>query len=510
MDLNLEFQTAEQEEFFYSKARNNCFSGGFGNGKSWVGCARQFMMLASFPGYVSLIGRELYSDLRDTTMKTFFKICPEDFILGHNVNAGLTLLKNGSRVLWKHLDQFNEQSMRGLEINSALLDQAEEINESVFLILDSRVGRWDQALVPEVLKEAHKAKTGNPWPLTPLNKPKVPNFFDILVNPDTSYHWVYKKFHPKSPIREPKYFWVHSKTVDKLNDPATIAQMLKRDPEWIAKYYAGEWGTSSAQIHFVDPLSMIDLTHDEAKEFLKEIRAKATLYRAFDHGEVSPSCCLWVAFYKGVYIFYREYYAPNLVISDHRRNISDLSENEQYSGNYADPSMFKKNSQKDGAFWTTADEYLTSDIKQPPIYWEPADNNEFATRNRISELLSKGDEYRHPISGQTPAPGIYFIKRSSEHNLGCSNAVEQLLAQRREKLGEDQGKTVFSDDRAKDVTDHAYDPIRYFVAMHAKGYVTVKKNIPPRSFKAFDKYDMLRRVVRPLSQRNGSSKSWAS
>ncbi len=500
MNLNLEFQTSEQEEFFYSKARNNCFSGGFGNGKSWVGCARQFMMLASFPGYCSFIGREVYADLRDTTMKTFFKICPEDFVAGHNTNTGTTILKNGSRILWKHLDGFNEQSMRGLEINSALLDQAEEIKESVFLILDSRVGRWDQALVPIPILRAHKDKTGTDWPTNALGKPKVPNFFDILVNPDTTYHWVYKKFHPKSPIREQDYFWVHSKTVDKLNDPKTIAQMLKRDPEWVAKYYEGEWGTSSAQIHFLDNSSILEFNKDEAKEFLKEIRAKATLYRSFDHGEVSPSCCLWAAFYKGVYIFYREYYAPNLVISDHRRNISDLSESETYSGNYADPSIFKRSTQKDGGFWTTADEYLTSDIKAPPIYWEPADNNEFATRNRISELLSKGEEYRHPIFGSSPAPGIYFIKKSAEHSLGCYNAIEQLLSQRREKLGEEGGRPVFSDERDTKVTDHAYDPIRYFIAMHSKGYITEKRVIPIKSFKAFEKADMLRRRPRPLSQ----------
>jgi len=389
--------------------------------------------------------------------------------------------------------------MRGLEINSALLDQAEEIQESVFLILDSRIGRWDQALIPVPLLAAHKEKTGEAWPLTPLNKPRVPNFLDILVNPDTTYHWVYKKFHPKSPIKEPGYFWIHSKTVDKLNDPATIAQMLKRDPEWIAKYYEGEWGTSSAQIHYMDKASIIDLTHDEAKEFLSTIRNKAALYRSFDHGEISPSCCLWVAFYKGVYIFYREYYAPNLVISDHRRNIADLSEGETYMGNYSDPSMFKKSTQKNGAFWTVADEYMTADIKQPPIYWEPADNNEFATRNRISELLAKGDEYRNPVTGVSPAPGIFFIKKSSEHNLGCSHAVDQLLAQRREKLGEESGQTVFSDERDENVPDHAYDPIRYFVAMHSKGYVIQKKNIPVRSFKAFEKYDMARRVVRHKS-----------
>jgi hypothetical protein len=509
MDFNFEFKTKEQEEFFFSKARNNCFSGGFGNGKTFIGCVRQFVMLASFPGYKSVIGRELYADLRDTTMKTFFKICPDDFIASHNVQAGYTLLKNGSSVNWKHFDEFNEQASRGLEVNSAMLDQAEEVKESCFYILDSRIGRWDQAIVPKNIKAQYYAKTGDEWPKDTRGKDAVPNFFDLLVNPDTTYHWVYKKFHPDSSIRDHDYFWVHSPTVDFLNDPKTIQQMLKRDPEWIAKYYKGEWGTSNAQIHYLDNMSLIDLNAEQAHEFLNEIRSKATLYRSFDHGEVSPSCCLWAAFYKGSYIFYREYYAPNLVISDHRRNISDLSIGEGYSGNYSDPSMFKKNAQKSGGFWSVADEYVTADIPAPPIYWEPADNNEFATRNRINELLFKSDSYRHPISGKTPAPGIYFIKKSPEHNLGCYNAYEQLLAQRRQKLGDEGGRAVFSDERDKIVVDHAYDAIRYFVAMHSRGYVKERKIVPPRSFKAFDRYDILRRVTRPLSQQKQDNwRSW--
>ena len=503
MDLNFKFQTPEQEEFFYSKARNNCFSGGFGNGKSWVGCARQFMMLASFPGYRTFIGRESYTDLRETTMKTFFKICPDDFVMTHNIQLGITVLKNGSTIVWKHLDEFNEKSLRGLEVNSGLLDQAEEIKEANYVLLDSRIGRWDQALVPQHIKDLHYKKTGKSWPQSGLGKDAVPNFFDILVNPDTTYHWVYKRYHPNSPIRDPSYLWVHSATVDHLNDPKTITQMLKRGPEWVAKYYKGEWGTSSAQIHFLDNSSIIDLDAEKAHEFYKEFSSKGSLYRAYDHGEVSPSCCLWVAFYHGVYIFYREYYAPNRLISDHRQNIFDLSVGETYFGNYADPSIFSKASQKHGGFWSTADEYITADIKHPPIYWEPADNNEFATRNRINELLCKSDEFRNPITGESPAPGIYFLKKSPHHNLGCYNAIEQLLSQRREKLGDENGSTIYSDDREKSVTDHAYDPIRYFIAMHSKGTIREKKIIPPRSFKAAERYDILNRQVRPLSLQRG-------
>lgn len=498
MELNFEFKTKEQEKFFYSKARNNCFSGGFGNGKTWIGCARQFMMLASYPNYRSLIGREKFTDLRETTMRTFFKICPEDFVAAHNVEKGVTTLQNGSTVLWRHLDAFNEQSLRGLEINSAMLDQAEETREATYYVLDSRIGRWDQAIVPDYLKAG--SGLGLNWPKEPRGNDKVPNFFDILCNPDTKFHWIYRKFHPDSPIRDKDYTWTHAETVAELNDSKTIDNMLKRDPEWVAKYFKGEWGTSAAQIHYLDNTSIIDLDREEMYDFMKKVLNEGILYRAFDHGESSPSCCLWVAHYRGVYIFYREYYAGNTLIGDHRRNIADLSGNEVYAGNYADPSIFRKNSQKSGAFWTVADEYLTTDIKAPPIYWEPADNNELATRNRINELLCKSDEFVHPLSGIRSAPGIYFIRKRSEHNYGCYNAIEQLMAARREVLGSENGRVIYSDNRDEGVTDHAYDPIRYFVAMHSRGLKASQLTVPRMSLKKYEGFEKMRNLVKPMSK----------
>src|SRR5262249_40326805 len=146
-------------------------------------------------------------------------------------------------------------------------------------------------------------------------------------------------------------------------------------------------------------------------------------------------------------ICYREYYVPNKTISYHRRAIHDLSGNEDYGNNYADPQIFKKTAQKDGGFWSVNDEYRTSDIEGPALFWNPADNNEFATRNRINELLQPSTRYRHPITKETPAPGIYFIKRSAAYPQGCFESYKQLGMQRRKLLGTIDGKSVYSDDR---------------------------------------------------------------
>lgn len=451
-------------------------------------------MLSTFPKYRSLIAREVYKDLRETTMKTFFKICPEQFIETHDVTNGITVLKNKSTVLWRHLDEFDEQSLRGLEINSGLIDQAEESHEGIFLVLDSRIGRWDQAEVPQDVQNAYTKQTGLPWPTNRAGKPRVPNFFDILCNPDNTFHWIYRRFHPDSLERQPSYFFVEAATDESMNDPDTIKQMLNRDPEWVDKYFRGKWGASPAQIHHLNSMSIIDPTQFAAFDsFLEDMvgsskhGGRAALFRSMDHGDTSPTCCLWVAAYKGVYVFYREYYTPNQLISFHRQSIHDLSGDEIYSGNYADPSIFRKEGNKEGRFWTVADEYLTSELAAPPITWLPADNNELATRNRINELLKPSARFRHPITGESPAPGVYFIRRGDTYPYGCHNSIVQLSSQRRELLGSENGRSVYSDDRDPKVTDHAYDPVRYFISMHGVEPRGIKRQPPPNSFAYFNR-----------------------
>jgi len=488
MEFKIEFRTKKQEEWFNLTNRNQCFSGGFNNGKSYIGCLKSFILLATFPKYRMVIARQVAKDLRETTMKTFFKICPQEFVQSQNNQEGKTILKNGSEVLWMHLDDYDEQSLRGLEINSVLLDQAEEIAEGIYLVLDSRIGRWEMAEVPASLMNPN-------WPITPLGRPKLPTYMMPLCNPDTQFHWLYRYYHPDSMERQPNHVMIQAPTEPDLGDPETVRRMLSRDPQWVKKYYMGEWGISDAQIHVINESSLIDPT----PELLEAIKEKASCFRVLDHGDTAPTSCLWIACLHGVYIVYREYYYPNGRVSQHRRNISDLSEGEYYSANYADPAIFKMSSKKSGGFWTVADEYLTSDIQEPSLSWIPADNNEMATRNRINELLAYSPGVSHPITKETPAPKLYFIKRTREYPNGCFHVIKETQSQRRAKLGNYNGQDIYSDDREDSIADHAYDCLRYFVAMHGTPKAPVKRIPTKRSFALFDLMKRKREEVRPLS-----------
>lgn len=477
--LNFAFRNKPQRDFYYATARNQAFSGGFNNGKTFVACLKAQTLLLTFPSYRYVIARQTFSDLVKTTMQTFFQICPPEMILSHNEQSGHTLFKNGSLVHWLHLDKVQLNTLRGLETNSVLTDQAEEEQEAVYDVLDARIGRWSGTVIPTSLLDSQID-----WARDPIDgRPLAPSYHGLLANPDTQFHFIYRKYHPESLERDPSYFYVEGEWDPTLGSYETYAAALKRDPEWVAKYVKGQWGFSSAQIHFLRKESTLDYN----EELVQTILSKGNLFRSLDHGDSAPTCCLWFAAVKGVYICYREYYAPGKVISYHRQSIHDLSGGEEYSGNYADPSLAKIQNQNKSGFWTLQKEYYTDEISAPPLHWQMADNNEFATRNRINELLMPSNQFKHPITGESPAPGLYFIKSSPDYPNGCREAIRQLGAQRKELLGTIDGKSIYSDDRDEKVVDHAYDPTRYFIAMHGSQPLKSMKAPPRRSFAAYNK-----------------------
>lgn len=457
MELRIQFKNPEQRDFYYSTARCQCFSGGFNNGKSFAGCLKSLTLLLTYHNYRMIIARQTYTDLKRTTMETFLKLCPTELIVSHNSQDGLTVLANGSQIFWLHLDKIDESTLRGIEPNSILVDQAEEMEEKVYDVLDGRVGRWDGAIVPKDLLDFYPE-----WPYK-NDRPVAPSYLMLLCNPESEFHFIYRKYHNESTDRNPDYFFASGEWDRNLGSEETYDQALTRDPEFVDKYVKGLWGSSNAAIHFIKRESLLDYS----EELLTWIKEKGALTRVMDHGSSAPTACLWFASIGGVYIAYREYYVANQRISYHRKEITELSTGEDYVANYADPHIFDKASQAKGGLYSVADEYKDKDLEGPPLYWMKADNNEFSTRNRINELLAVSERYRNPITKISPAPGLYFIQSSHVYPNGCREAIRQTGAQRKKLLGTYEGKSLYDEERDESITDHSYDCVRYFCAMHS-------------------------------------------
>lgn len=502
IEVNFDLKSVFQENIFNSTIRHICGSGGYGNGKTTAACMRGITFLSKFPKYRIVIGRQKANDLARTTRTTFFSHCPPELYDekkgGKRADSlNYTRFINGSEVFWMHFDDFDEGTVKGLELNSVILDQAEEISENIFLHLDARVNRWTQAEVP-----ADLLKLRPNWPLHPATRrPRVPGWMIVLSNPgENLYHWIYNRFHKDSLEHKLKYkdrYVMYEAQTDKnLLDPDTIKEAESRDPAWLERFFFGRWGFGQGTIHNVTQTSRIS----PPREFIQTLLRKAALYRILDHGESSPTCCLWIAAYKGQHFIYREYYQGDTLISEHRKNIAELSEKEQYIGNYADPSIFNKTRGNATMRWTTADEYLDTQLcNWPTIFWQPADNNEFSTRNRINEMLRIHSDVIHPITGELGAPKLYFIEKSDRYPFGCFHSIRQTESQKRKQIGTDNGRPVFEDDRDDSVEDHAYDPLRYYVALHSQGSTDPRPKIPEGSFLAARKQIVAQNRMKALT-----------
>lgn len=491
INLDFEFSSDKTEQIFNCSKRNILVNGGYGSGKTYVLCQKSIALLARFPGYRIAIGRYSNTELKRTTMQTFYKICPlalyDENLGGHRVDSlGYVDLINGSRVYWMHFDQYDEGALRSLEINAALLDQGEEIPESVYLTLDARVGRWDNVQVPDDLLAAFPN-----WPRNKMTgRPLAPAYMMTAINPpdEGEFHWSWQRYHPDSPLHQEMFSKTHAYFQIASHENKALPQenldtMLTRDEEWVRRYVYGEFSKGEGAIHTISKLSIIDPT----EELLEQIKTKAAIIRVLDHGASSPTCCTWWAALKGIHICFQEYYQPDRLISFHRQRITELSEGFYFVGSYADPQIFKKESQKYGGFWSVADEYTDSTIQSPPISWQPADNNEFANRNRINELLRVDPNVRHPITGELGAPRLYFIRKSDNYPLGCDHIIRETSSQKKELLDEINGKKIYSDERATSVSDHAYDTLRYYCSTHLMSRGEPKPKARPNSFLAMQK-----------------------
>lgn len=485
----MEFASPQQEEIFRYGPAPLCASGGQGGGKT-LGLTRKALLLSDlFPGNRGVIIRKVWDELKKTTMQTFFKDCPpeayqrggrradQDKILRFNPRRCADGVTRSSEILWLYLDDPNVETMlRGLEINWFIIDQAEEIEEENFDFLMGRMGRWDRAFVPaDVIMKERAAGREWKWWNKATGRPLPPTYAMLTCSPDTELHWIWRRFHEESPEwqehwRALGYKMVHfDSRQNKFLTQQNLEHLLNQGEAFVRRFVAGEWGMPEGRIHTVPNDSIIEGSPEVFQWIMDNCRH---FYRILDHGDTSPTCCMWMAVTEGGdCIFYREYYKPDALVSDHRYAIRELSNRDgQWSRRYTDlcdPSMLLKTMQRLGGRYTIGDEYTDCSVmpRDTAIFWQPADNNELGTRNRINEYLRVHPTHRHPIRReQMGAPYVYFVRATPDYPDGCNFIIRETRSQRRKKVGSEQGRPIFGEDRDDTITDHAYDCLRYALA----------------------------------------------
>ncbi len=517
----VEFASVTQAAAWNYGPKPMLMSGGWGSGKTWLGCMKGIYLNTRYRKNRGVICRQVGRDLRSTTMSTFYKVCPS--YLYSQKQGGRRNDMNGyvkfgddleSDIIFLHLDDPDTAGIiKGLEINWFLWDQAEENpehGEELFDLLMGRLGRWDVAEVPAEEIQDHIDAYGTPWPYVhpQSGKPVPPPYPMLACNPDIETHWLYRRFHPEShehhepqenqaSYKDQGYHMFHMPSRENtMLGETNMRMLLAHDAAFIRRNVDGLWGQPEGAIHVVHNSSVIPGT----VELLDYLRRSCTLFRTMDYGDSAPTCVLWWAVDRNGNCFcWQEYYLANATISTHRGNITGLTDPlDRIETNLADPSIFHKMPAKQGGRFCIADEY--ADVREQPretaIFWKPADNNELGTRNRINEYLRFDTERIHPMTRQPGSARLFFVTKTDEHPQGIFHALTQVRSQRRVKIGTNLGKPMFSDERDDTVTDHAYDPVRYFIASRPPAP-------PPLAAKLAGTFYGARRLAKAMRQQSG-------
>jgi hypothetical protein len=211
-DIKLSKKQSIEWHYLEDKTTTEIFYGGAaGGGKSFFGCLWHIIRRVTYPETRGLIGRSKLSNLKESTLITFFKVCGMlGYISGvdykYNAQDHVINWSNGSKTILKDLflypsdPDFN--SLGSTEYTDVFIDEAPEITLKAFEILNSRI-RWmlpDYNLIPKILVTGNpspgwvkerfvKSVTGVPVELKPYQK-----IVQALVtdNPDLDFVELYK------------------------------------------------------------------------------------------------------------------------------------------------------------------------------------------------------------------------------------------------------------------------------------------------------------------------------
>ena len=145
------------------------FGGSAGSSKSFIGCYWIIKQCLKYEGVRYLVGRARLSNLKQTTLLTLFEICRlQGLVAGehykYNSQSNTVKFFNGSMIFLKDLFAYPNDpefdSLGGLEITGAFIDEAQQVTSKAVSIVQSRI-RYkldENDLIPKVLMTCNPAK----------------------------------------------------------------------------------------------------------------------------------------------------------------------------------------------------------------------------------------------------------------------------------------------------------------------------------------------------------------
>jgi len=381
--------------------------GGVGKGATTAACIKAVMLAQKYPNNVGLIGRKTFPLLRDTVLKVFHRLFPPDASPGMRWRGGDDMkyqFDNGSEILFRHLDEYKE----GVELGFAYVDQAEELPEDIFWMLDRRV---------RLPSAGHRVifLTGNP----------------------AGHDWIWRLFKANN---DPRFHLVEAATdVNAANLTPDYLKSLEQMPEkWRKRYVYGSWDDFggqvypfSTQIHLI-PSIMIPREWPQIAAIDTAVSGfTAALFMA-----VTPT---------GDRIVFEEYKREGGTVKEHAAALKLLAAKYRILYWLIDPAAAARTQQRGGRIFSLKDEYATEGI-----YTRCANNDVEVGINKVLTLMAVDPTHTHPLTQKTGAPRLFVC----EHLRETMNEFAQ-YSWKQLRPGSEQRSVP------RKVNDHLMDCLRY-------------------------------------------------
>ena len=237
-----------------------------GGGKSYVCLAVAILLAKVYPGSIWCVIRESLPTLKKTSLPTFWKVCPKNFVSSYNQQEQIVEFINGSKLLFMAEDYANDKDFdrfKGLEVNGFILEQIEELNEGLLDVCFIRAGR-------------HKLKKQPP----PL----------ILANVNPTLMWPKAKVYDAYNANElPKdWYYLPAKITDNpalFDDKAYMDRLQNLDELTRKRLIDGDWTAFAVKSPFLYSFS---LSKHEVQEFKPNIHLPITI--SFDFNKDPMTC----------------------------------------------------------------------------------------------------------------------------------------------------------------------------------------------------------------------------
>ena len=204
-------QTVAFEYLMDNTTTELCFGGSAGGGKSMLACLWLVAMCIKYEGIRTLLGRTTLSALKQTSLNTLFEVMKmsgmeADKHYNYNGQSNTITFNNKSEIILKDLEYKpsdpNFDSLAGLEITCAVIEEASQVTRTAYNIVKSRI-RFklnEYNLVPKVLlttnpsqgflkkefylpyMEATLSQNKKFIPSLPLDNPHLPQAYLDMLN----------------------------------------------------------------------------------------------------------------------------------------------------------------------------------------------------------------------------------------------------------------------------------------------------------------------------------------